>query len=118
MISCCRRLVRIGEPLKRTRSARRKLSQPPTVASTTTMMDRTATYACRQVGQACGGKIGFEQKVVGAVAVRDWPCRISLFVETYRTEQGSLKADDMNNEQKIEFDYGPPNLREGLCWQR
>merc|ERR1711976_796004 len=40
---------------------------------------------------------------------------LSLFVETYGTEQGSLSADDITNIVKIEFDCRPGGIAVALA---
>merc|ERR1711865_1308067 len=40
---------------------------------------------------------------------------LSLFVETYGTEQGSLSADDITNVIKVEFDCRPGAIAQSLA---
>merc|ERR1712039_81067 len=57
-----------------------------------TKVDRSAAYICRQMAKS-----------------------VSLFVETYGTEQGALSADDITNVIKIAFDCRPGAIAQSLA---
>merc|ERR1719199_1558814 len=80
-----------------------------------TKVDRSAAYACRQMAKSVV-KSGLAKRALVqlsyAIGVAK---RLSLFVETYGTEQGALTADDITNIVKIEFDCRPGAIAVSLA---
>merc|ERR1712230_349424 len=62
-----------------------------------TKVDRSAAYICRQMAKSIV-KSGLSKRAL---------VQLSVFVETYGTEQGNLTADDITNIIKIAFDCRP-----------
>jgi len=79
-----------------------------------TKVDRSAAYICRQMAKSVV-KSGLCSRALVqlsyAIAVAK---PLSLFVETYGTEHGSLTADDITNIIKIEFDCRPGAIAQSL----
>jgi len=79
-----------------------------------TKVDRSAAYICRQMAKSVV-KSGLCSRALVqlsyAIAVAK---PLSLFVETYGTEQCSLTADDITNVIKIEFDCRPGAIAQSL----
>merc|ERR1712209_289328 len=80
-----------------------------------TKVDRSAAYICRQMAKSVV-KSGLSKRclvqLTWAIGVAK---PLSLFVETYGTEQGSLTADDITNVLKIEFDCRPGAIAVSLA---
>merc|ERR1712048_465987 len=72
-----------------------------------TKVDRSAAYACRQMAKSVV-KSGLCKRALVQLSYAIGVAKpLSLFVETYGTEQGALTADDITNVVKIEFDCRP-----------
>merc|ERR1712226_1253693 len=72
-----------------------------------TKVDRSAAYACRQMAKSIV-KSGLSKRALVQLSYAIGVAKpLSLFVETYGTEQGTLTADDITNVVKIEFDCRP-----------
>merc|ERR1712209_217753 len=70
-----------------------------------TKVDRSAAYICRQMAKSL-------VKLSYAIGVAK---PLSLFVETYGTEQGGFTADDITNVIKINFDCRPGAIAVSLA---
>merc|ERR1712079_490491 len=69
-----------------------------------TKVDRSAAYICRQMAKSVV-KSGLCKRALVQLSYAIGVAKpLSLFVETYGTEQGSLMADDITNIVKMEFD--------------
>merc|ERR1712021_254533 len=80
-----------------------------------TKVDRSAAYACRQMAKSVV-KSGLCKRAVVQLSYAIGVAKpLSLFVETYGTEQGSLTAQDITNIVKIEFDARPGALAVSLA---
>merc|ERR1712196_427079 len=80
-----------------------------------TKVDRSAAYACRQMAKSVV-KSGLCKRASGQLSYAIGVAKpLSLFVETYGTEQGSLTAQDITNIVKIEFDARPGALAVSLA---
>merc|ERR1712134_189454 len=72
-----------------------------------TKVDRSAAYICRQMAKSVV-KSGLAKRALVQLSYAIGVAKpLSLFVETYGTEQGSLTADDITNVVKIAFDCRP-----------
>merc|ERR1712177_183978 len=72
-----------------------------------TKVDRSAAYICRQMAKSVV-KSGLCKRALVQLSYAIGVAKpLSLFVETYGTEQGSLTAEDITNVIKIEFDCRP-----------
>merc|ERR1712079_853191 len=72
-----------------------------------TKVDRSAAYICRQMAKSVV-KSGLCKRALVQLSYAIGVGKpLSLFVETYGTEQGSLTAEDITNIIKIEFDCRP-----------
>merc|ERR1712196_515732 len=75
-----------------------------------TKVDRSAAYACRQMAKSVV-KSGLCKRALVQLSYAIGVAKpLSLFVETYGTEQGDLSAVDITNAIKIEFDCRPGAL--------
>merc|ERR1711861_26484 len=80
-----------------------------------TKVDRSAAYACRQMAKSVV-KSGLCKRVLVQLSYAIGVAKpLSLFVETYGTEQGALTAEDITNIVKIEFDARPGALAVSLA---
>merc|ERR1711860_142817 len=69
-----------------------------------TKVDRSAAYICRQMAKSIV-KSGLSKRALVQLSYAIGVAKpLSLFVETYGTEQGSLTADDITNIINIAFD--------------
>merc|ERR1712085_26702 len=72
-----------------------------------TKVDRSAAYVCRQMAKSVV-KSGLCKRALVQLSYAIGVAKpLSLFVETYGTEQGDLSADDITNVIKIAFDCRP-----------
>merc|ERR1712045_158556 len=72
-----------------------------------TKVDRSAAYICRQMAKSVV-KSGLCKRALVQLSYAIGVGKpLSLFVETYGTEQGRLTAEDITNIIKIEFDCRP-----------
>merc|ERR1712141_332974 len=72
-----------------------------------TKVDRSAAYICRQMAKSIV-KSGLAKRALVQLSYAIGVAKpLSLFVETYGTEQGSLTADDITKVIKIAFDCRP-----------
>merc|ERR1712238_120511 len=72
-----------------------------------TKVDRSAAYICRQMAKSVV-KSGLAKRALVQLSYAIGVAKpLSLFVETYGTEQGKLSADDITNVIKIAFDCRP-----------
>merc|ERR1711912_29996 len=72
-----------------------------------TKVDRSAAYICRQMAKSAV-KSGLCKRALVQLSYAIGVAKpLSLFVETYGTEQGNLTADDITNVIKIAFDCRP-----------
>merc|ERR1712107_791305 len=80
-----------------------------------TKVDRSAAYICRQMAKSVV-KSGLSKRCLVQLSYAIGVAKpLSLFVETYGTEQGSLIADDITNVLKIEFDCRPGAIAVSLA---
>jgi len=80
-----------------------------------TKVDRSAAYACRQMAKSVV-KSGLCKRALVQLSYAIGVAKpLSLFVETYGTEQGSLTAQDITNIVKINFDARPGALAVSLA---
>merc|ERR1712010_445726 len=79
-----------------------------------TKVDRSAAYICRQMGKSVV-KSGLCKRALVQLSYAIGVAKpLSLFVETYGTEQGGLSADDVTNIVKMEFDCRPGAIAASL----
>jgi S-adenosylmethionine synthetase len=72
-----------------------------------TKVDRSAAYICRQMAKSVV-KSGLSARCLVQLSYAIGVAKpLSLFVETYGTERGSLSVDDITNVLKVEFDCRP-----------
>merc|ERR1711975_167878 len=72
-----------------------------------TKVDRSAAYICRQMAKSIV-KSGLSKRALVQLSYAIGVSKpLSVFVETYGTEQGDLTADDITNVIKIAFDCRP-----------
>merc|ERR1711874_445365 len=80
-----------------------------------TKVDRSAAYACRQMAKTVV-KSGLCKRALVQLSYAIGVAKpLSLFVETYGTEQGALTAEDITNIIKIEFDCRPGAIAQSLA---
>merc|ERR1711998_544334 len=80
-----------------------------------TKVDRSAAYACRQMAKSVVRSGLCKRALVQLSYAIGVAKPLSLFVETYGTEQGSLTAEDITDIVKIEFDARPGALAVSLA---
>merc|ERR1712117_341957 len=79
-----------------------------------TKVDRSAAYICGQMAKSLV-KSGLCKRALVQLSYAIGVAKpLSLFVETYGTEQGELTADDLTNIIKIEFDCRPGAIAASL----
>jgi len=72
-----------------------------------TKVDRSAAYICRQMAKSVV-KSGLSKRALVQLSYAIGVAKpLSLFVETYGTEQGALSPDDITNVIKVAFDCRP-----------
>jgi S-adenosylmethionine synthetase len=72
-----------------------------------TKVDRSAAYICRQMAKSIV-KSGLSKRALVQLSYAIGVSKpLSVFVETYGTEQGALSADDITNVLKLAFDCRP-----------
>merc|ERR1711979_117052 len=80
-----------------------------------TKVDRSAAYICRQMAKSVV-KSGLCKRALVQLSYAIGVAKpLSLFVETYGTEQGELDADDITNVIKIAFDCRPGAIAQSLA---
>merc|ERR1711908_60165 len=80
-----------------------------------TKVDRSAAYICRQMAKSVV-KSGLCKRALVQLSYAIGAAKpLSLFVETYGTEQGALTAADVTNIIKIEFDCRPGAIAVSLA---
>merc|ERR1711897_59829 len=80
-----------------------------------TKVDRSAAYICRQMAKSVV-KSGLCKRALVQLSYAIGVAKpLSLFVETYGTEQGELTADDVTNVVKMEFDCRPGAIAVSLA---
>merc|ERR1712124_49625 len=80
-----------------------------------TKVDRSAAYACRQMAKSVV-KSGLCKRALVQLSYAIGVAKpLSLFVETYGTEQGGLTAEDITAIVKMEFDCRPGALAVSLA---
>merc|ERR1712004_18416 len=80
-----------------------------------TKVDRSAAYACRQMAKSVV-KSGLAKRALVQLSYAIGVAKpLSLFVETYGTEQGALTAEDITNIIKIAFDCRPGAIAVSLA---
>merc|ERR1719414_2463482 len=80
-----------------------------------TKVDRSAAYICRQMAKSVV-KSGLCKRALVQLSYAIGVAKpLSLFVETYGTEQGALTAEDITNVVKIAFDCRPGAIAMSLA---
>merc|ERR1719450_411992 len=80
-----------------------------------TKVDTSAAYICRQMAKSIV-KSGLSKRALVQLSYAIGVAKpLSVFVETYGTEQGDLTADDITNVVKIEFDCRPGAIAVSLA---
>jgi len=80
-----------------------------------TKVDRSAAYICRQMAKTVV-KSGLCKRALVQLSYAIGVAKpLSLFVETYGTEQGDLSADDITDIIKIAFDCRPGAIAQSLA---
>jgi S-adenosylmethionine synthetase len=80
-----------------------------------TKVDRSAAYICRQMAKSVV-KSGLCKRALVQLSYAIGVAKpLSLFLETYGTEQGALTAEDITNVLKIEFDCRPGAIAQSLA---
>merc|ERR1719446_285173 len=80
-----------------------------------TKVDRSAAYACRQMAKSVV-KSGLCKRALVQLSYAIGVAKpLSLFVETYGTQQGNLTPEDITNVIKIEFDCRPGAIAMSLA---
>merc|ERR1712050_183175 len=80
-----------------------------------TKVDRSAAYICRQMAKSVV-KSGLCKRALVQLSYAIGVAKpLSLFVETYGTEQGELSADDITNVIKIALDCRPGAIAQSLA---
>merc|ERR1712151_1310328 len=80
-----------------------------------TKVDRSAAYVCRQMAKSVV-KSGLCKRALVQLSYAIGVAKpLSLFVETYGTEQGALTAEDITNVIKIAFDCRPGAIAMSLA---
>merc|ERR1711862_915672 len=78
-------------------------------------VDRSAAYICRQMAKSIVSS-GLSKRYLVQLSYAIGVAKpLSLFVETYGSECGSLSADDITNILKIEFDCRPGAIAVSLA---
>merc|ERR1712244_191998 len=80
-----------------------------------TKVDRSAAYICRQMEKSVVSSKLCKRALVQLSYAIGVAKPLSLFVETYGTEQGNLSADDITNVIKIAFDCRPGAIAQSLA---
>merc|ERR1711988_1964404 len=80
-----------------------------------TKVDRSAAYICSQMAKSVVKSGLCKRALVQLSYAIGFPKPLSLFVETYGTEQGTLTAGDITNIIKMEFDCRPGALAVSLA---
>jgi len=80
-----------------------------------TKVDRSAAYACRQMAKSVVSSGLCKRALVQLSYAIGVAKPLSLFVETYGTEQGGLTPQDITNIVKINFDCRPGALAVSLA---
>merc|ERR1712031_55225 len=80
-----------------------------------TKVDRSAAYICRQMAKSVVRSGLCKRALVQLSYAIGVAKPLSLFVETYGTEQGSLSASDITNILKINFDARPGAIARSLA---
>merc|ERR1712037_779781 len=80
-----------------------------------TKVDRSAAYVCRQMAKSVV-KSGLCKRALVQLSYAIGVAKpLSLFVETYGTEQGGLTSSDITNIVKINFDCRPGAIAQSLA---
>merc|ERR1712233_78312 len=80
-----------------------------------TKVDRSAAYICRQMAKSVV-KSGLCKRALVQLSYAIGVAKpLSLFVETYRSEQGGLTSSDITNIVKINFDCRPGAIAQSLA---
>merc|ERR1711865_995135 len=80
-----------------------------------TKVDRSAAYICRQMAKSIV-KGGLAKRCLVQLSYAIGVAKpLSLFIETYGTEQGGLTPDDITNVLKIEFGCRPGAIAQSLA---
>merc|ERR1712232_840662 len=80
-----------------------------------TKVDRSAAYICRQMAKSVVSS-GLSARCLVQLSYAIGVAKpLSLFVESYGTEKGSLSVDDLTNVLKIEFDCRPGAIAKSLA---
>merc|ERR1711877_81132 len=80
-----------------------------------TKVDRSAAYICRQMAKSVVSS-GLSKRALVQLSYAIGVAKpLSLFVETYGSECGSLSPDDITNILKIEFDCRPGAIAQSLA---
>merc|ERR1712196_266288 len=80
-----------------------------------TKVDRSAAYVCRQMAKSVV-KSGLCKRALVQLSYAIGVAKpLSLFLETYGTEQGALNAEDITNVLKMEFDCRPGAIAMSLA---
>merc|ERR1711998_401857 len=80
-----------------------------------TKVDRSAAYICRQMAKSVVRAGLAKRALVQLSYAIGFPKPLSLFVETYGTEQGGLTSSDITNILKINFDCRPGAIAVSLA---
>merc|ERR1711936_758740 len=80
-----------------------------------TKVDRSAAYVCRQMAKSVVRSGLCKRALVQLSYAIGVAKPLSLFVETYGTEQGELTADDVTKVVKMEFDCRPGAIAVSLA---
>merc|ERR1711933_561045 len=80
-----------------------------------TKVDRSAAYICRQMARSLVKSSLCKRALVQLSYAIGVAKPLSLFVETYGTEQGELTAEDITNVIKIAFDCRPGAIAVSLA---
>merc|ERR1712056_49393 len=80
-----------------------------------TKVDRSAAYICRQMAKSAVKSGLCKRALVQPSYAIGVAKPLSLFVETYGTEQGALSAEDITNVIKMEFDCRPGAIAQSLA---
>jgi S-adenosylmethionine synthetase len=80
-----------------------------------TKVDRSAAYICRQMAKSVVQSSLAKRALVQLSYAIGVAKPLSLFVETYGTEQGALSKKDITNIVKINFDCRPGAIAESLA---
>merc|ERR1711933_556316 len=79
-----------------------------------TKVDRSAAYICRQMAKSVVQSGLCKRALVQLSYAIGVAKPLSLFVETYGTEQGALTTDDITNVVKMAFDCRPGAIAQSL----